>query len=289
MVGYSVSVVIPVRNRKDTIIRAIDSAINQSLSPVEVIVVDDGSTDGTVATVTAHGYDARVRVVANPDPGSACRARNLGVSLATGNCIALLDSDDAWRADKLAEQVRLLDLNPQAPAVFNNFEYVGGTVARSHIPSVVYLDMLYEENVLGGCSAAMIRKAAFDQVGGFEPDMPSCQDWDLWLKLAAHGPIPCHPECLTLYYFDGFERISSNSTKVVAGHNTIFAKIYTAITDSNRLKYVKKYHKFLMARTTFHGLNDRSISRGYVKAALLDPPNLRKFLSAAKLYVKGLG
>src|SRR5215469_10447854 len=109
--GNTISVIIPLYNRRDEIGRAIASALGQSRAPDEVIVVDDASRDGSAETVAALG-DNRIRLMRHERNRGAAAARNTGIAAAQGDWIALLDSDDEWEPEKLAQQVEMLCAAP---------------------------------------------------------------------------------------------------------------------------------------------------------------------------------
>src|SRR5215469_4492500 len=112
--GDTISVVIPVYNRQQDVQRALASALRQTLAPAEIVVVDDGSTDASVAAVTALN-ESRIRLVRHDRNRGAAAARNTGIAAARGDWIALLDSDDEWDRDKLARQIAALTAAPDRP------------------------------------------------------------------------------------------------------------------------------------------------------------------------------
>src|SRR5687768_1729437 len=124
MVSGLVSVVIPTYNRAYCVRRAIDSALAQTYPHLEVIVVDDGSTDGTAELMrTAYGHDGRVRYHRQAN-GGVSAARNRGIALARGEYVALLDSDDRWKPWKLQAQVACLEHAPDVGMVWTDMEAV---------------------------------------------------------------------------------------------------------------------------------------------------------------------
>ena len=198
----TISVVIPARNRAAVIGRAIACANNQTFLPIEIIVVDDGSDDNgaTVAAAQAAQGDAvPIRVIPLETRAGAPNARNIGAAAATGEWIALLDSDDGWDETKLASLIPLID--DDVVAVFSDTVFLDGLggSTRKFGPTAENPEELLYENTLGGCSAAMIRRQTFVDIGGFDITLPSCQDWDMWLKLQQVGRIALCHEALTQY------------------------------------------------------------------------------------------
>ncbi len=258
MTGGSVAVVIPVRNREHIIGRAIAAAAGQTHAVSEIIVVDDASTDNTAACVaTLAERDSRVRLLRNARGLGAPLARNRGAAEATSDLLAFLDSDDSWRPTKLARQVALLNAVPDSPAAFTaiSYRYPDRPAYDSKPPPVVVLDDLFPCNVLGTCSTALVRRSAFERIGGFIPDLPSCQDWELWLRLAELGPLQVATEPLTDYFFDDSGRISRSITAVLDGHRKVHAMILARIADPARRRAIEVEHMrglaALLSRRTY--------------------------------------
>lgn len=242
---------IPARNRAAVIGRAVASACAQTLPPAEIIVVDDGSDDGG-ATIEAARAAMRdeipLRIIELGERGGAPSARNRGIAEAQGDWIALLDSDDAFAPEKLEVCARAI--TPEVSAVFTDtrFETESGATYTLYAGKPVDTRDLVYSNVLGGCSATVIRRESFESAGGFDPALPSCQDWDLWLKLADQGRIAVVAEPLTLYFFDGANRISRGTANVVAGHRAVFQRIYERQTPDEAAR-LRRYHDFHLAQT----------------------------------------
>lgn len=280
-----ISVVIPVRNRPDVIHRAIDSVLAQTLPVLEIIVVDDCSTDHTVPSIEMRQGDCNLRIIRNELASGAPRARNKGAATAQGEFIAFLDSDDAWHPQKLERQIAMLVERPGMVAVFTNILRIrdGVPAETTCAPESVYLADLFRSNILGGCSTAMIRRSAFEQVGGFQPDLPSCQDWDLWLRLAQLSDLGCCTEPLTHYYFDASDRISSHPERVMAGHAKVMESIYALQRDVSERRKLQRHHNLYLAETAFYSLGNEDIGKDYALRTLKRPENIRAFFRSIKL------
>lgn len=207
-----VSVVMPAYNSAATIDSAIESALTQRDVGVEVIVVDDGSTDDTVSRARAHG--ARVRVISQANAGPQA-ARNRGINEARADMIAFLDSDDLWLPGKLSAQCRLLQNDPEVSAVFarwhvwrasrgGNFELPS---ALTCVPVDDRIDTdasgwLYTRLLLDVCmltSTVMVRTQTLRDLQGFDPGLRIGEDYDLWLRLSRLGRIVKLGSVGTLY------------------------------------------------------------------------------------------
>ena len=248
----TISVIIPARNRAAVIGRAIASANQQTFLPIEIIVVDDGSDDdgATIAAVRAAQSDAvPIRIIPLDTRAGAPNARNVGAAAATGEWIALLDSDDGWDETKLASRIPLID--DDVVAVFSDTVFLDGLggSTRKFGPTAENPEELLYENTLGGCSAAMIRRQTFVDIGGFDITLPSCQDWDMWLKLQQVGRIALCHEALTQYYFDAGDRISRNPQSVVEGHEVLYARILSDYAPAERVADIRRFQPFHLAQT----------------------------------------
>lgn len=243
-----VDVVIPSYNRRTLLPLAIAS-IRAQTRPVErIIVADDGSTDGTREWVReAAREDPRITLL-ELDHGGANRARNAGIAASTAPWIAFLDSDDEWEADKLERQFALLDRHPDRVGLFTGFRLVGGAVERVHLPrDNPSLFDLRCANVLSSTSSAVLRGDVVRRLGGFDPSLPSCQDWDMWFRMRRQGPLGVVREPLVRFNSGPHERITTNAEKVLAGHHSIFKRLTDDIRNQRELSAVRARHRLVEA------------------------------------------
>lgn len=186
-----VSVIVVVRNREASVARAVESVLAQTYSPVELIVVDDGSTDGTRAVVGRYG--AAVTLLARPHSG-IYPARNFALRHARGELIAFLDSDDAWLPDKLAAQVPLLVARPEVGLVFGDAVHV--TEPRAGAPRTGRTSFGESPprrgraarrfaacNFVPTCTA-LVRRSCLDETGGFSEAAEISADYLAWFRVA---------------------------------------------------------------------------------------------------------
>lgn len=208
MIEPLVSVVIPTYNRATVITRTIENIFAQTYSKVELIVVDDGSTDNTQARLSAFGD--RIRIITQPNSGPAV-ARNRGAAAARGEIIAFQDSDDLWRPTKLARQIALLSQYKAATCCLCNavMGVSRGKERTSFDDSLIHpshseglwlnvSEVLATRFVLFNQTVA-IRRKAFEKVGGFREDLRYLEDYDLPLRLSLEGPWAFIQEPLIIY------------------------------------------------------------------------------------------
>ncbi len=186
-----VSVIIPSYNRACLLERAVSSVKDQTFYNYELIVVDDGSTDGTCNLLgSLRGSLIHLRHENNLGVSAA---RNTGIRYSSGSLIAFLDSDDQWLAEKLSVQVRFFEDNPDAMICqAQELWYRNGrriNPSRKHLKPSGFIFDRSLTLCLVSPSAVMIKRSLFDEVGLFDEALPVCEDYDLWLRVAVTYPI----------------------------------------------------------------------------------------------------
>lgn len=204
----TVSVVIPCYNASAFVAGAVQSALDQTMPVAEVIVVDDGSTDGSREAL-AHFSDNRLRVV-RTENGGAARARNLAVSVARGDFLAFLDSDDEWYRQKLERQIPFLEGRDAPIAVGARMHYRGSSGRLLGVSGETEIDDVMQSRIAAArlmpfaLSSLVVKAVAFRQVGGFDEMLQigtvwQAEDLDLLAGLAARGRIATVGEPLGAY------------------------------------------------------------------------------------------
>jgi glycosyltransferase involved in cell wall biosynthesis len=183
----AVSVVIPTYNHAEFVVEAVDSVLAQTLVPLEIIVVDDGSTDDTQNRLAS--YADRIQYVFQENRGLSS-ARNTGIARARAAWIAFLDADDVWAPQKLAMQLRAAAEHPHAMLI----GAVGRGDRRFAPPPVeAAVRMFQVRDFLStspfGPSSAVIRREVFNEVGTFDESISPVADRDMWLRIAANYPV----------------------------------------------------------------------------------------------------
>jgi glycosyltransferase involved in cell wall biosynthesis len=193
-IPMNVSVVVPTRNRSALLAKTLRSVLRQQHVELEVIVVDEASTDDTPALLSAVG-DTRVRVLRHQSPLGVSAARNHGAADARGEWLAFVDDDDLWSPDKLARQLHA------AQTVGCDWAYAGSVnisdrghiiYGRPPLPADEVVRALPRYNAIpGGGSNVIVRRTTWVGVGPFDPRLRNTEDWEMWIRLAQHGPPAC--------------------------------------------------------------------------------------------------
>lgn len=198
---FNISVIIPTFNRRQLLGRAIESVLKQTYSPMEIIVIDDGSNDGTRELIK-NKYP-EVKYIYQDNSGISS-TRNLGINKSTGNWIAFLDSDDEWLPGKLQSQIEALIQNPEFKICHTNEIWIrngrrvnpkkkhqkfGGKIFKKCLPLCVISP-----------SSVLIHKSVFHEFGYFDTNLPACEDYDMWLRICAFLPVLYIPDELIIKY-----------------------------------------------------------------------------------------
>lgn len=252
----AVTIVLPVYNRRATVARALDSIRGQSFSDYEVIIVDDGSTDGSDKIIAPYLQDWRFRYFKQANSGKPSRARNAGVKLARCEWLAFLDSDDEWPPDQLASQMQTLlafrtynvgMVFTDNRKVINGQELHQGFFTRLGIeqglkdaterlcnwgrlfnPQRFQRLLCYSGFVM--TQGVLVNRHLWQQVGGFDTDLTFAEDTDCWLKISgqcrvaqAFGPgfrYHCHGQNMTA---DTSQQLYQDSIRVLQRHEQLLA------------------------------------------------------------------
>ncbi|RKY32600.1 MAG: glycosyltransferase family 2 protein [Candidatus Omnitrophota bacterium] len=223
----TVSVVIPTYNRAHLVGRAIESVLNQTFQDFEILVVDDRSVDNTEKVVNDFN-DARIRYIKHRINMGGNATRNTGIKNSKGEYIAFLDSDDEWLPEKLKKQIDTFQkMSNKVGLVYSWVEMIDekGKLFRK-LNFVVKGRVL--QNILRGnfipSSTVVVKKECFDEVGLFDESFVSCQDREMWTRIATKYEMEVVPEYLARMYRDKKISISASPKKVVYGYYQYFIK-----------------------------------------------------------------
>ena len=188
--SYNISVIIPTFNRKHLVKRAIQSVFDQTLQPHEIIIIDDGSKDGTDQLIKQEF--PTVKYISQENSGISS-ARNIGIKESTGYWIAFLDSDDEWLSKKLEMQVDALKKNLEYKICHTNEIWIRNGIRVNPKDKHQKFGGHIFEKCLPLCiispSSVLIKKTVFEEYGVFDPSLPACEDYDMWLRICAFLPV----------------------------------------------------------------------------------------------------
>lgn len=244
-----VSVIIPTYNRKDIVLEAIKSVLNQTVKNFEVIVVDDGSTDGTKEYLES--LNLPIKIISKKNGGVAS-ARNEGIKFAQRKYVAFLDSDDSWLPDKLSVQVAYLEVHPEIPLVYTD-EYIevnGEVLPKTRFQRADVGDDIKNNFLLSGfvqrtpihTSAVMVRKSVLEEVGYFNETLKIHEDSELWNRISmkykfGYIDIPL----ATFRYKDGVDHLMKGFHEEPSKEEgRKYLKLYKKMHENNMTDEIKK-------------------------------------------------
>lgn len=278
------SVVIPLYNKERQIAGTLRSVFAQTCADYEIIVVDDGSTDGSAAVVESL-HDPRIRLIRQANAGVSA-ARNLGIAEARGEYIALLDADDEWHPEYLATIAALIRKYPQCDVFATNYSHVDSngktfpTTLRK-IPFDGDDGILYNYFEVASVSSPPIcsicitaRKEAFQSVGGFPLGIKSGEDLLTWARLAARYKIAYSKKPLAVFNVEGYDR-NERPKRIPAENDTVateLLKLKDEFNPSNINQYISFWHKMRAVIYMRLGMKSKSIKEAF-KAARYNPLN----------------
>lgn len=217
--SFSISVVIPTFNRLIYLERAIKSVLNQTISVNEIIIVDDGSDDGTSEFI--HSNYPNLKYIFQSNSGVSA-ARNTGIKAASSNWIAFLDSDDAWVTNKIQKQITELELNPEMNFCHSNEIWIrNGKEIKQKNTHKKFGGFIFDK-CLDKCrispSTVICRKSLLIKLNGFDEDLAICEDYDLWLRITSDNPVIYIEKPLIIKYGGHQDQLSRNSEGIESYH-----------------------------------------------------------------------
>jgi glycosyltransferase involved in cell wall biosynthesis len=188
------TIIIPTYNRLLPLEFALKSVFCQTYRRFQLIIADDGSTDGTGDNVQSlNNSDENLRYLRLPHCGMPGKVRNAGARLATGDFLAFLDSDDLWKPEKLARQIAFFEEHPDmmichTREIWQRGEKIVSQAGQKHRRSgYIFADAL--KKCIIGPSTVMMRRELFEEFGGFREDLEIAEDYELWLRITAKYPV----------------------------------------------------------------------------------------------------
>lgn len=292
-----ISIVMPVFNGGRYIQRAIESALGQQYPAHELIIIDDGSTDGTPGVLKSYGDRIITRRI--PQSGGPATPKNTGMSLATGDYIAFLDHDDVWFKNKLAAQVEMVRRYPEIGFFACNYavryNHLGNRMVNHFEKLRNFSQMtfnepfkqhpfltLIKENFVGTTSTAMIRRDIIEKAGVFSTTHGFCEDYLYWFQCAPHTNFVLSPEML-LYKRTHSTNVSLNTLVMYELHRKVLetvGKEYGRMIDENGWR--KTYVAVLADHETqlgnlYYEMRNYPLALAFYAKALSRQPNPRGF------------
>nr|WP_319569913.1 glycosyltransferase family A protein [uncultured Draconibacterium sp.] len=247
-----ISVIIPTYNRSSSIERSIRSVLDQSYTVIELIVVDDCSTDNTEKLVRSINDNRLVYYKLEKNSG-ASYARNCGIKKAKGKYIAFQDSDDTWRPNYLETQLNtFLKVEDTYDAQICRFSYLMDneeriSPARKDIKDGISLEKLFLKNVVG-TPVLIVKKETLEEIGGFDSNLPAFQDWDLALRLYLNKHKINAIQNVLVDVCVSDDSITRNNTKRINALESLFEKHRTYLTGNHRSHYNFSYAAYSLYR-----------------------------------------
>jgi glycosyltransferase involved in cell wall biosynthesis len=274
----TVSVIIPTYNRAHLIGRAIQSVLNQTYPDFELIIVDDASTDHTENVIKEFlQKDKRISYLKHDKNKGGSAARNTGIKTSKGEYIAFLDSDDEWLQGKLEKQTRFfLDKSIDVALVYTGSLKINGNLEKISTKIIhkkkgwIFKDLLLKY-CIGPTSSIMIRQKCLKDVGLFDEDLPSCHDWDLWLRISKKYKIDCLEEPLVKYYINEMS-ITANEDVKILGRKKIIENFKNDLNENNR---ILAQHYFEIGNIYCHYLDINDGKKYFFKAIYTYPFNIK--------------
>ena len=210
---FKVSVVIPTLNRKNLLKKAIESVSKQTFSPHEIIVVDNGSSDGTLEMVN-NEYPS-VKTFVQNIPGVSA-TRNLGIKMSEGNWVAFLDSDDQWHREKLKLQLESISQEENKVFLSHTDEtwYREEQIVNQKLKHRKRGGFIFEFCLPLCCispSSSLVKKEIFDQIGFFDESLEVCEDYDFWLRYCSKYPVNFVDKKLTFKFGGHLDQLSKKN------------------------------------------------------------------------------
>ena len=284
--NHKIDVIIPVYNGEKFISKAIDSVIQQTLKPAQIIIINDGSSDDTEAIILEYEkkYPGQIKYTKQTNKGPS-EARNTGIKNSNADYLAFLDSDDEWETNKLELQMKKFTDSdfPNLGLIYCDYSLINksGTPFKNkklHItPKIrgnIYLALIADTKISSSASGVLIKRTCFEQCGLFDPKLRSAEDWDLWLRISQKFQMDfCEESLVKLRIHDN--NASKNRILILAGDILVLKKQAERHTDRTIIRLIK------------NSLNERAIwslatTNSYdLLKNTLTPPIIKKIYGAA--------
>ncbi|RBP58082.1 GT2 family glycosyltransferase [Alkalibaculum bacchi] len=270
-----ISVVIPTHNRVNLLGRAIKSAQEQTIKDIEIIVVSDGSTDGTDDYMKKNfNNDHRIKYISYNPSRNGNYARNKGIEASIGDYVAFLDDDDIWEKDKLEKQLNVIKADNRIGLVYTGLTsiYVNegySYVVKPELEGDISKDILMK-NYIGTTSTVMVKKEIFAKSGMFDENLMALQDYDLWIRICQYTKVGIVKDsCIKYYNYTNKMQISKRTEKYEETYYYLkkkYAELFERLSSYERNIQQKNY--FLAIANLAMRNGSRRIATKYSSKAL---------------------
>ena len=274
----------------DIVSRALESVMDQTYEDMEIILVDDSpSSYEKRDEIKSLAEQARKKVTYIPHEKcmGACAARNTGISHAKGEYIAFLDDDDEWLPTKIEKQIEMFS-SKEVGFVYCRYKVIDtvnntARTSKKQIERGNIFKYLICENMVGSTSFPLIRKSALEEIGGFDTELQSAQDLDVWLRISEKYDAEYVDEELGIYYFHSSDQITSNPKKKISGLERIIDK---------NIEYLRShpdaYANRLLVMSPYYSLDGRlsDAIKKWASAVRLKPMNIKKNFRTLLVVIK---
>ena len=293
-----ITILIPAYNVAPYLGKTLHSALVQQGVDHEIVVVEDGSTDGTAAVIDAFRNEQRIHVIRQANTGPS-GARNTGLAIARGRYVGFLDGDDLWEPEKAARHVQVMDADPSLDMTYSWWRIIDdkgqptgreNRTKKSELPAGLGFEGLLIQNFTGTSSTVVCRRDALAAVGGFDDALRANVDLDLWLRITARRPnaIGLVPEVLTSYRMHGnqitsdWRRMEGNWEKVIEKARRM-APDRVARVESLARAQLSRYLAYLAYESGDHTAARRLIVAAWTKAPTALISDRRSWLTTAAI------
>ncbi|MCG9479561.1 MAG: glycosyltransferase [Actinomycetia bacterium] len=274
-----VSVIIPTYNRASLIPRAIESVLAQNYNGIEIIIVDDGSTDNTKEVINKL-KDKKIKYIQHKENMGGAAARNTGIKMAKAEYIAFLDSDDEWFPKKLETQIKVFnDMNDDTGVVYSAFWKIHEG-CKSYKPNKIIKKKegwIHEELLNGNfvtLQAALLKKDCFSKAGLFDVSIQRLHDWELWLRISRYFKFKFIDEPLVNVYYTPIS-ISTNHNALIESSKKILRKHFSEFSKNKKI-LSKRY--FYIGKFMAEAHDTKNGKKYFKKAIKANPLNMQAYL-----------
>ena len=277
-----VSVVIPTYKRPDILPRAIKSVLSQSYENLEVIVVSDGFHEETDKVMNQFVDNNKINYYTYPKNQGGNYARNYGITHSTGEYIAFLDDDDLWDKDKLQKQMEIIK-NKEIGLVYTGKKHIFTDKKLEFVSDATVTgdlsDKIFEKNFIGSTSCVLVEKELVIRAGLFDEELPSLQDFDLWIRICQLTKVGAVNEPLLIYINeDENNQVSADITKRVKALELITNKYADHLKNKNELKNELEKYIYQTVLKIAQRNTDKKSLRKYRKIYLKKYKGLKPWL-----------